>query len=117
MRRASTRRRGSSERSQSPRCWRKHQEPRCRTSGGLSAALDILAVVVPGAAALGGAYLGVDLRDRAASRDELRRLTDEATESLERANQRRGSAYVAFVRDGANTSPEGLEALNAFRAE
>jgi hypothetical protein len=72
---------------------------------------------VPGLTALGGAAYGARYAGIGAEKAELRNLLDDAAATLERANQERGAAYVCCIRDGVDTSPQGHEALSAFRGE
>ena len=78
---------------------------------------DVAQYVVPGLTALAGAAYGARTAGVRVEKEELRNLLDDASATLERANQQRGAAYVRFIQEGADTTPEGREALNGFRAE
>lgn len=64
-----------------------------------------------------GGYLGVRWRARVIEQQELRLLLDECIAVLARADQKRGAAYVTFVREDTNTTDEGRRVLNDFRGE
>jgi hypothetical protein len=89
----------------------------CSTLPSVSWLRDAAVIAIPSATAFAGAWYGSRLKFRQERKAELARLLDEAAKVLERADQRRGAVYAMFVQDGANTSPQGLEALQAFRAE
>ena len=78
---------------------------------------DIAQIAAPALTAGAGAWWAARSSVFAAHDTELRSIVDEAAQVLERADQRRGRAYVLFVSEGADTSDKGLDAIRAFRQE
>lgn len=78
---------------------------------------EVAQIVLPALTALGGGAAGARYSNVREEKAELRTLLDDAAATIERANRRRGAAYVHAVTHGPGAHPAGQAALADFRCE